>query len=183
MNTFYMVRNLLNTFISNNYLSSYKMDFVKTQTNMGKECLIVDGYTFRRDSILKSGEISWRCSLNRQKCKAKIRTDADSTIIVSGTLDHNHPASDCPFFYIFSSAPMYTFSPPHCIVFCRPILYKSAPTLNADTNMYKCNLIANKKNVLKRQLQKIQSVKYKRRIIEKKMILIISIFFFNALIL
>ena len=55
-----MVRNLLNTFISNNYLSSYKMDLqiVKTQTNMGKECLIVDGYTFRRDSILKSGEIS-----------------------------------------------------------------------------------------------------------------------------
>jgi hypothetical protein len=94
VNTFYMVRNLLNTFISNNYLSSYKMDFVKTQTNMGKECLIVDGYTFRRDSILKSGEISWRCSLNRQKCKAKIRTDADSTRILSGTLDHNHPASD-----------------------------------------------------------------------------------------
>jgi hypothetical protein len=46
----------------------------------------------RRDSILKSGEIS--CSLNRQKCKAKIRTDADSTRILSGTLDHNHPASD-----------------------------------------------------------------------------------------
>jgi hypothetical protein len=94
VNTFYMVRNLLNTFISNNYLSSYKMDFVKAQTNMGKECMIVDGYTFRRDSILKSGEISWRCSLNRQKCQAKIRTDADSTRILSGTLDHNHPASD-----------------------------------------------------------------------------------------
>jgi hypothetical protein len=46
----------------------------------------------RRDSILKSGEKS--CSLNRQKCKAKIRTDADSTRILSGTLDHNHPASD-----------------------------------------------------------------------------------------
>ena len=49
------------------------LQIVKTQTIMGKECLIVDGYTFRRDSILKSGEISWRCSLNRQKCKAKIR--------------------------------------------------------------------------------------------------------------
>ena len=49
---------------------------------------------YRRDSILKSGEISWRCSLNRQKRKAKIRTDADSTTILSGTLDHNHPASD-----------------------------------------------------------------------------------------
>ena len=49
---------------------------------------------YRRDSILKSGEISWRCSLNRQKRKVKIRTDADSTTILSGTLDHNHPASD-----------------------------------------------------------------------------------------
>ena len=49
------------------------LQIVKTQTNMGKECLIVDGCTFRRDSILKSGEISWRCSLNRQICKAKIR--------------------------------------------------------------------------------------------------------------
>ena len=36
------------------------LQIVKTQTNMGKECLIVDGYTFRKDSILKSGEISWR---------------------------------------------------------------------------------------------------------------------------
>ena len=67
MNTFYMVRNLLNTFMSNNYLFSYKMDLqiVKTQTNMGKECLIVDGYTFRRDSILKSGEISWALFLKQ----------------------------------------------------------------------------------------------------------------------
>ena len=70
------------------------LQIVKTQTNMGKECLIVDGYTFRRDSILKSGEISWRCSLNRQKCKAKIRTDADSTTIFAETLDHKHPESD-----------------------------------------------------------------------------------------
>jgi hypothetical protein len=70
------------------------LQIVKTQINMGKECLIVDGYTFRRDSILKSGEISWCCSLNRQKCKVKIRTDADSTRILSGTLDHNHTTSD-----------------------------------------------------------------------------------------
>ena len=38
--------------------------------------------------------IWYRPTLNRQKCKAKIRTDADSTRILSGTLDHNHPASD-----------------------------------------------------------------------------------------
>ena len=70
------------------------LQIVKTQTNIGKESLIVDGYAFRRDSILKYGEISWHCFLNRQKYKAKIRIDADSTRIVSGTLDHNHPASD-----------------------------------------------------------------------------------------
>ena len=45
----------------------------KTQTKMDKEYIIVEGFTFRKDSILKCGEISWRCTSNKQKCKAKLR--------------------------------------------------------------------------------------------------------------
>ena len=54
VNTFYTVRNLLDTLILNDCWSSYKMDiqFVKTQTYMGKECLTVDVNAFCMDSIL-----------------------------------------------------------------------------------------------------------------------------------
>ena len=42
---------------------------------------MVEGFTFRKDSILECGEISWRCTSNKQKCKAKV---------LSGDLTHNH---------------------------------------------------------------------------------------------
>ena len=101
-------------------------------------------------------EISWRCSLNRQKCMAKIRTDADSTRILSGTLDHNRV-------YIFWSAPMYTFSPPHCIVFCRSILYKSAPTLNAEKNNTKTRRKWKNKSKIYRLILKHNFVNLKKK--------------------
>jgi hypothetical protein len=34
------------------------------QANMDKDCIIVEDFTFRNDSILKCGDISWRCTLN-----------------------------------------------------------------------------------------------------------------------
>jgi hypothetical protein len=57
---------------------------------MGKECIIVEGFTFRKDSILKCGYISWRCTSNRQKRKVKVRTDLDASKVASGNLTHNH---------------------------------------------------------------------------------------------
>jgi hypothetical protein len=32
---------------------------------MDKEYIIVEGFTFRKDSILKCGEISWRCTSDK----------------------------------------------------------------------------------------------------------------------
>jgi hypothetical protein len=57
---------------------------------MGKECIIAEGFTFRKDSTLKCGEISWRCTWNRQKCNTKIRTDLDVLKVLSGDLTHTH---------------------------------------------------------------------------------------------
>ena len=55
-----------------------ELEIVKTQTNMDKEYIIVEGFIFRKDSILNCGEISWRCTSNKQKCKAKLRTFLDA---------------------------------------------------------------------------------------------------------
>ena len=48
---------------------SREMDFgiIKTQTNMCKKCIIVDGFTIRKDSVLKCGGISCRCTSNKPK--------------------------------------------------------------------------------------------------------------------
>ena len=66
------------------------VEIIKTETNMGKDSIIVDGYSFRKDRELKCAEISWRCTANRQKCKAKLRTDLNAAKIISGDLEHNH---------------------------------------------------------------------------------------------
>ena len=60
---------------------------------MGKECIIVEGFTYRKDSILNSGEIPWRFTANKQKCRAKVRTDLDVSKALSGDLTHNHEAN------------------------------------------------------------------------------------------
>ena len=60
---------------------------------MGKECIIVEGFIYRKDSILNSGEIPWRFTANKQKCRAKVRTDLDVSKALSGDLTHNHEAN------------------------------------------------------------------------------------------
>jgi len=62
---------------------------------MGKESIIVHGYLFIKDSVLKCNEISWRCSSNKKKCKAKLRTDIDVSKVTAGNMEHNHE-SDSP---------------------------------------------------------------------------------------
>ena len=46
---------------------------------MDKEYIIIEGFTFRKDSILKCEEISWRCTSSKQKCKAKLRLFLDAS--------------------------------------------------------------------------------------------------------
>ena len=38
------------------------MDFKISDTNKGKKGLIYDGFIYRIDGVLKSGDISWRCT-------------------------------------------------------------------------------------------------------------------------
>jgi hypothetical protein len=72
-----------NTYVHVLYVSPFSSEdnniIIETQTNMDKEYIIVEGFTFfpKRQyiCILKCGEISWRCTSNTQKCKAKLRTD------------------------------------------------------------------------------------------------------------
>ena len=41
------------------------MDFKISDTNKGKKNLIYDGFTYRIDGVLKCGDISWRCTIQR----------------------------------------------------------------------------------------------------------------------
>ena len=41
------------------------MDFKISDTNKGKKSLIYDGFIYRIDGVLKCGDISWRCTIQR----------------------------------------------------------------------------------------------------------------------
>ena len=41
-------------------------------------------------TVFKYYEISWRCSSNKKKCKAKLRTDIDVSKVTAGNMEHNH---------------------------------------------------------------------------------------------
>ena len=66
------------------------MEVVISETNRKKKCLIYDGFTFRIDRILKGGDISWRCTNNKSKCKARVRTDGESKVVMGSMIEHNH---------------------------------------------------------------------------------------------
>jgi hypothetical protein len=59
-----------------------KMDLVLSETNKGKKALLHEGFTYRIDFVLKSEDISWRCT--KRGCKAKLRTDKDIKMVISG---------------------------------------------------------------------------------------------------
>lgn len=75
------------------YTGSVKMDLTVTETNKGKPCLIRDGFTYRINNTLKNGEITWRCTENKHKCSAKLRTDGDKKSVLSVIGEHNHEPS------------------------------------------------------------------------------------------
>lgn len=39
------------------------MDFTLSETSKGKQSLLYDGFAFRIDRVLKSGDISWPCTV------------------------------------------------------------------------------------------------------------------------
>ena len=63
-----------------------KMDFNISETNRGQKSLNCDGYFFRVDNVLKSGDISWRCT--NKNCKGRVRTDSSLSTIVPINMGH-----------------------------------------------------------------------------------------------
>ena len=70
------------------------MDVIISETNKKKKCLKYDGLTFRVDRILKNNDISWRCTNNKSKCKARVRTDGESKVVMSAMSEHNHDMNE-----------------------------------------------------------------------------------------
>ena len=64
------------------------MDFRISDTNRGKKSLLCDGYLYRIDTVLKCGDISWRCT--DKKCKGDVRTDSAMSTMNPINLEHNH---------------------------------------------------------------------------------------------
>ena len=68
------------------------MDILHTETSRGVNSLIIDSHTYRKVSVLKNGNISYRCTI--KSCKARVTTDSDGMSIVKTLNEHNHVADD-----------------------------------------------------------------------------------------
>jgi hypothetical protein len=64
-----------------------------TTTSKGNQSLIFDSFSFRKDKLLKSGAISWRCMT--KGCKASIKTNTLKTVILDPPTQHNHVSDLC----------------------------------------------------------------------------------------
>ena len=68
------------------------MDVTLIETNKDRKSIVCDGYRYRVDVELKSGEIAWRCT--SKGCKARIRTDSSASMILQQKNPHNHERDD-----------------------------------------------------------------------------------------
>jgi hypothetical protein len=64
------------------------MEFTLSETSKGNKSLLYDGFAFRIDRVLKSGDISWRCTV--KNCKGRVKTDEHSSAIINGNYNHTH---------------------------------------------------------------------------------------------
>jgi hypothetical protein len=73
------------------YLSTKMIELGRTKQN--KPCIIIDKHKFRKDRVLASGDISWRCL--GTACNASVRTDSKIGDILSIKSNHTglHPPS------------------------------------------------------------------------------------------
>jgi len=68
------------------------MEVNLTETNKGVNSLICDGFRYRVDKVLKSKQISWRCTT--KSCSARVRTDENGSMIVQHKNKYKHDAND-----------------------------------------------------------------------------------------
>jgi hypothetical protein len=64
------------------------MDFTLSETSKVKKSLLYDGFAFLIDRVLKSGDISWQCTV--KNCKGRIKTDEHFSAIINGNCNHTH---------------------------------------------------------------------------------------------
>lgn len=69
-----------------------EMEFKITETNRGNKALICDGHSYRYHTMLKNGELSWRCC--NKTCKVRLCTDSESSYIVRIKNSHIHEGDD-----------------------------------------------------------------------------------------
>ena len=70
------------------------MNISIVELNRGQKGLVWDGYRYRLDGTIKTGDISWRCAKSKPPCKAQIRTDAVCSTIISQKNEHSHPQDE-----------------------------------------------------------------------------------------
>jgi hypothetical protein len=71
------------------------------KTSKGNDAVLHNGYKFRKDRELNSGEISWRCI--KKTCRSTIKTSSALLITRDSTNPHNHSLLDCRQNVSFSS--------------------------------------------------------------------------------
>ncbi|CAG0915252.1 unnamed protein product [Notodromas monacha] len=65
-------------------------EIITTQKN--NECLVLGGYQYQTDKLLRSGVSSWRCSQHRMmQCKGRIQLDPTRTRVLTRDPGHSHP--------------------------------------------------------------------------------------------
>jgi hypothetical protein len=70
------------------FLSRSKMKLKLEKTSKGKNAVLHGGYLFRKDRILTTGLITWRCLING--CKSSIKTDSDHCLVRDSIHAHSH---------------------------------------------------------------------------------------------
>ena len=58
---------------------------------VNQNSIIWEGYRYRLDATLKTGDISWRCAKTKPPGKARIRTGAACSSIISQKKEQSHP--------------------------------------------------------------------------------------------
>ena len=64
------------------------------RNKLWSKSIIWNGYRYRLDATLKSGDISWPCAKSIPRCKARIRTDASCSTIISQKNEHSYPQDE-----------------------------------------------------------------------------------------
>ncbi|PSN44584.1 hypothetical protein C0J52_25049 [Blattella germanica] len=68
--------------------TSVDMELVKTVTNRGVQCIVWNNFKYRRQRVMTTVNISWRCTV--KNCVATLQTNSDANEIVFIRDEHKH---------------------------------------------------------------------------------------------